>query len=429
MKKNYLASDFLKSRARNVLARIFTKNTVGAYVLQADKGLFAFLVLPFLAYRLGIATFGVFSTFLSLTVIAGLLVDWGFSQTAIRFMAIAKVDQKAGIAGTVILARLILFVPVSLIILIGLFLAPQLEGRLVLSVFSVLTVFSGAISPVFLFQGEEKSFEIGIVTLALRLLSLLIFFAFVTNSDDLSYAFAIYALFTLLGSGLGWLILVRKYKFKLNLPSFREAGNLIADGCDFAVANFGTAFYGNGSVFLLSFVCPSPQVGAFSLALAFTRGLCSILTPVSQSYFPKVSRLYEDSFATAREALRKALALQIVSASALVVVAFMVFIYVVPIVIQRDLHELPQLMSILLPTIIFTVVSSMLVLFVLIPLGMDRFYRNLVVGSALFGSGCMLWMGYLFQGYGAAVSILIIETGVCLLIVRQAIQALNCKFG
>lgn len=425
MIKNAIKSRTIKSRVRNVLARLFNKNTIGAYVLQADKGLFAFVVLPLLAYKLGIASFGVFSTFLSLSIIAGLLVDWGFSQTAVRSIAIANGVVKARIAGGVILAKLVLFWPVSCLVFVAGVLAPPLDGYSVLGMLVVLTVFASAISPVFLFQGTEKTFEVGGIVLVIRLLSLLLISFFVTSPDDLNLAFAIYSLSALSGMLLSWLFLLRVCAITIDWPSASEAKSLVAKGFDFTVANVGSTFYGNGSVFLLSLVCPSAQVGNFSLALAFTRGLCSILTPVSQSYLPKIARLYEESFSRARIALHKALALQIMASSAVVMIAYLVLIYLLPMVTQRNLHDLPQLITILLPTIGATVVSSLLVSFVLVPLGLDRFYRNLVIFSSLIGAICLLLMGYLFQAHGAALSILLLELFICLAILYRSKQALR----
>jgi len=423
----YVNLRLIKKSASSIFARLFNRNTAGAYILQAEKALFAFIVLPLLASRLGISVFGTFCTFLSLSVISGAVVDWGFSLTAVQSVAISKSSEKSHIAGAVILARLILTIPVALIVLVLCYCTSALNGHLILGVCTILTIYTASLSPLFIFLAEEKSFEIGIVLLAARLTACLLIFAVIKTPEDLNLAFYIYLLFIYLGVGAGWLVLVYKFKFRINFASVGAARRLIAVGSDFASANIGSSLYGNGSVFLLSLVSSGAQVGMFSLALTLTRGICSVLAPVSQSYLPKISLLFEESFEKARNAVRKALVLQSLMACILVVMVWIVFIFLIPVDTYHKVPGLSMLVIILSPTIVFTLISSMLVLFVIIPLKATRFYKNLVVFSSSSSSACLLILGYFFQGYGAAIAILMTETIICFAIFNHSMKLITSK--
>ena len=423
MKKKYFLMHFLKK----IFAGLFIKNTIGAYVLQVDKALFAFVVLPLLASRLGIPVFGVFSAFLSLSVTVGAFVDWGLSQTAIQALAIANNREKSHIAGAVILAKLTLTIPVALIVVAVCFLLPPFNDHPTLGLLTVLTMYAVSLSPVFLFQAEEKSLEIGALLLVMRLMSIVFIFVLIKTPDDLNLSFFIYLIFIYMAVGAGWVVLAYKYKFKIYITSSREVLQQITGGFDFAFANIGSSLYGNGSVFLLSLVCSSAQVGLFGLALTFARGISSVLTPVSQSYLPKISRLYEESFAKARNIVRKILVLQALVACGLVAIVWIILFYLVRENFHNNSRELFQLIIILSPVIVSTLISSMLVLFVVIPLETNRFYRNLVAVSSLFGSVCLLLLGYMYQSYGAALTIMITETIVCLVIVNHSMRTIGSK--
>lgn len=423
----YVELQLIKNFLYSLLPRLYNKNTVGAYILQAEKALFAFIVLPLLANRLGISVFGTFSTFLSLSVISGTVVDWGFSQTAVQSLAIAKKSEKSHIAAAVILARQTLTIPVALIVLALCFFVPALNGNLMLGIFAVLAIYATSISPLFIFQAYEKNLQIGALLLVQRLIMTVLTFAIIKVPEDLNQAFFIYLLFMYMGVGLGWVVLVFKYKFRIKLTGAGESRRLIVRGFDFAFANIGSCLYGNGSIFLLSTVSTSVQVGMYSLAFTFIRGICSVLTPVSQSYLPKISRLYVESFEDARRTVRKALILQTLVASTLVFVVWVVMILLTSDSIYSNMHQLSMLIILLSPTIASTLISSMLVLFVIIPTGMNHFYRNLIITSSIFSSACLLFLGYFYQGYGAALSIMITEVIVCIIILNRSMRVFRSK--
>jgi PST family polysaccharide transporter len=427
MIKEYFIIIFIKKTVISIIKRLFNKNTVGAYVMQAEKGVFAFAFMPLLANRLGISVFGVFSTFFSLSIIAGVIIEWGLTQTAIKSLAIAKNQAKSYIVGAVILTRFALTIPVACIVLVFCFIALPMDGNLTLVVLTVLSLYAVSISPVFVFQSNEKTLEIGSVLLVVRILATLLIYAYVETPDDLNMAFTIHLCSIYMGVGAGWAILVVKYRLQIYFVSTRKIRSIIADGHSFAFANIGSSLYGNGSVFLLSLVSSSAQVGLFNLALTFTRGICSVLTPVSQSYLPKISRLYEESVVKARSAVRKALILQTLAACTLVVIVWIVLIYLIPVGFHDNMRELSLLIILLSSTIVSTLISSLLVLFVIIPMKMDQFYRNLIVISSTLSSACLLFLGYFYQSYGAALSIMIGEMIICIIIYNRSMRVIGSK--
>jgi len=425
--KEYFTFIFIKNNAGSITARLFNKNTVGTYVMQADKGIFAFVFMPLLASRLGISIFGVFSTFLSLSVIAGVIVDWGLSQTAIKSLAIAKNQAKNYIANAVIFSRFILTIPVAFIVLVMCFMASPLDGHLILIVLTILSLYAVSFSPVFVFQSNGKTLEIGCVLLVTRILATLLAYAYIKTPDDLNLAFTIHLCSIYMGVGAGWVVLVTKYRFKIKLATTRIIRCTITEGFNFAFANIGSSLYGNGSVLMLSLVSSSVQVGLFSLALTFTRGICSVLTPVSQSYLPKISRLYEESFAKARSAVRIALILQTLVACTLVVMVWIFLICLINIDFHTNVRELSLLIILLSPTIASTLISSMLVLFVIIPMEMSYFYRNLIIISSILSSASLLFFGYFYQSYGAALSVMVVEVIVCIVILTHSMRVIRGK--
>ena len=425
MTKENISIHFIKNSLKNILARVFVKNTIGSYILQAEKALFAFIVLPLLASRLGLSAFGVFSTFLSLSIVAGMIVDWGLSQTAVKLLAIANNHEKPSIAGEVILARLTLAIPVICMVVALCFLVFDLSEYRVHVIFTVLTIFAVALSPTFIFQAEEKSFDIGVVLLLVRLSTIGLIAIYIKTSEDLNLAFAVYVLTGYMAVTVSWLILVINYNLRVKLTSTKGIRRQIVSGFSFAFANIGSSLYGNGSVFLFSLVSTSTEVGLFNLALTFTRSVSSISIPVSQSYLPKISRLYEESFSKARIAVRKAMIVQIVAALLLLVSVWVALLYVLPVVIHYNLHEVSQLIFLLSPTIVFTLISSQLVLFVIVPMSATQFYRNLVALTCLLGSISILMLGNIFHAEGAAFSILVVEMIVCVAVCNHSIGAMK----
>jgi PST family polysaccharide transporter len=417
----------VKYTFEKILQLVLTKNTIGAYLLQVDKGLFGVLILPLLASRIGITAFGSFSAFMSLCTIAGVIVDWGFSQSAVRSLAVAKIHEKARIAGVIIQTKFSLTWPISIVVMLICSLAPSLAGHMTLEIYAVLVICFSSFSPIFIFQALEKTFDISIVLLAVRLLLMVLIASLVKTENDLNIAFSIYLISIILGIVLGWLILFIKYKFRVSWSNVLEIKLILTKESDMALANIGANFYGGGSTFLLSLVCSSAQVGLYSLSLTFVRGACSVLSPISQSYLPKMARMWEESIPRARIVIRKALLLQIFVSSVLMALVWITANYLNAIITKNNLSEMLQLIKVLSPTILFTSVSSMLTLLVIIPLGLASYYKNLVVSSSVLGSTSILVMGYFYQGYGGALCISVVEMIVCFLILIRSMQFITSE--
>jgi PST family polysaccharide transporter len=416
----------MEYKFRNSVKSIANKNTVGAYLIQVDKALFVFFALPLLAYRLDFSAFGVFSFFLSLAVTVGLFVDWGLSLTSIRLLATAESYKKPIVVWEVIATRLLLFIFGAMFVGGLRFVLPAFSGLDLLYILVMVCLLSIALSPVFIFQADEKSFDIGLIYLIIRISTIFGYYYLIIDANDLKLAFGVYASSSIFAVIIGWMYYLRSNKMVFISTSLSKMIALISSGFNFAVASIASSFYGSGSVFILGLVTGGDKLGIFSLALAIARGLSSLFSPISQSVIPRFARLGDFSLADSNRLLRKMIQWQLNGSIILLLVCFFV-VYIAPFFYTKLNIELISTLYILLPVVLATSLSSMLVLFVVIPRGLENFYKKLIISMGLIGVGLILLFGGLLGSNGAGASVLIIEVTIGILLYSRSMVEISKK--
>lgn len=259
--------------------------------IQAAQLLLPLLALPWLARVLGPEAFGLLMYMSVISVVTGLVMDWGFTLGAVRAAAVCreKPAALAKILGDVLSAKILLA-------------AACLGGSLVLLPFlphaaaypeayalAVLGGLSRGINPTWFFQGVGNGMRrMAVWDTGSSAAVLLLTFACVRAPAQ----WPLYLLLSALCKGLAYALLTNGL-LRGHYVSFSLRGGLQA--LSRTKTLFGgvlsSLLYNNGTQLLLGFFLPPAQMGMLMAADKIVRAVVSLSSPVTQTLFPEICAL------------------------------------------------------------------------------------------------------------------------------------------
>lgn len=275
--------------------------------VQAGNYLVPLLTLPYLARVLGAEGYGQVVFVQTVMLFGTILVDFGFSWSATRQISASRHDSTkvATLFANTWTVQWILAGFFSLGVLAWAWLKPAHSHEPTLYIAGLGIVLGQVLFPIWLFQGLEALRLVAAIQLLSKLLSLPFVFWWVKNQQDQVWALFFFSTSAMLSGflSLGWISYSRMVRWCSPsragvLISFREASLLFASR---ALISLYTTLV----PLAVGTMAGSTQLAYFNLADKLKTLVQSLLTPVSQALFPRMSLLFQSDKAAAHALLRK----------------------------------------------------------------------------------------------------------------------------
>src|SRR5690606_27999071 len=244
------------------------QNFVFLIFIQSSNALISLISIPLLIRSLGVDQFGMVNLALSVIVFANVAVNFGYSLSGPREIAVNQENPRAmsEVASKVFFSRfffaLLISVALGLLTLVdGLF-----QGYQIILLFSLLMLFSEATQPVWFFQGLEKMRMVSLSNLSSKLLYLVGLLLFVKGPGDAKWVNLIMG-FTALGFNvvlMGYMQV--KYNIRLYLPKWRLLLTSWRTNFSLFLSGLASHFSVSGGIIILSFFVNATVLGMFSMA-------------------------------------------------------------------------------------------------------------------------------------------------------------------
>lgn len=275
--------------------------------IQLLNYLLPLITMPYLISTVGIDNYGLLSFSQAVMQYFVLFTDYGFNILGTQEIALCKNDLKERnkTFNSILQTKLILIIGSFLLLILMIVLIPKMRKTAFLYILMFGIVLGNAIFPVWFFQGLEEMKSIGILNFIGKLIFTLGLFAFVKSPEDLYLAGALNAIGYVSVGVLSLVIVKYKYNVKLSRIHFSEIKNQLKMGWHLFIANVSTSFYTNTNVFFLGLVAGNTQTGYFNLAYTLIRACGSIAVPITQTFFPRITLLAENSREQAIEKIKK----------------------------------------------------------------------------------------------------------------------------
>jgi O-antigen/teichoic acid export membrane protein len=387
------------------------KNIAALYVVQIASYLTPLFTLPWLTRVLGPSGFGELSFCVAVTGYFVLLADYGFNLSATRQIAVCRDDRhlRSVVFWNTMAVKAILG-SIGLPLLMALTgLVTRFGEERSLLLINYLTVLGSVLTPTWYFMGCERQVVLSSITVATRLLAVPATFVLVRSAGDLQAAALIPAGLTVVGGliSLGFLIATRQVGFTgVHLSGINAA---FRDGLHLFLSTAATSLYQATNTVLLGIFSGSVAVGHFSAAEKIIQACQSLITPISQSIYPRVSRLMHDSQSEAFVLVRKVLKVQGSAACLLSLGLFAFAPLIVRVLFGAQYAETITVLRWLAVVPLLVALSNVFGVQTMLAMGMNKQVARILVCAGalnvLLLCGLASWLGAL----GAAASVVTTE--------------------
>lgn len=403
------------------------RNIAALYVVQFTNYLVPLLTLPWLTRALGPEGFGRYSFCLAVNGYFVLLADYGFNLSATREIALHGADRRArsAIFWNTFFAKALLGsagLPLLLLLSCG-FARLAAERGLLLT--GYLLVLGNVLTPTWYFQGTERQALLSAVLVAVRLLSVPALVWLVRSPADMGPAVAISAGIPVAVGLLCLAVLAREGGVdRVHLDPGGVLG-VLREGWHLFLSTASTSLYGISNAVLVGLLAGNVAVGYYSAAERLAQAAQGLLIPLSQSVYPRISRLMGESRQRAFELIHRvllaqgglSLALSLGLFGAAVVVVRLVYgpAYAAAVEPLRWLAFLPFLVGL----------SNVFGIQTMLPLGMKRTFTAVLLAAGLLNVLALLLLAPARGATGGAIALfgteLFVTVAMALVLLRAEV--------
>lgn len=383
------------------------------------------ITLPYLVHKLGPESYGILGFSLALIQYFTRLTDYGFNLSATKEIASNKnINYVSKVYWSVFYCKLILLVISAAVLGLAIHLNDFLSTNKIVIWCSFVAVFGSLLFPIWLFQGLERMGGIAISNISARIISVPFIFIFVSQPEDSWVAALITSLTTIL-TGLIAMLLVAKYKMiKLRRISVADITFQFKSGFHIFVSTNAVSVYTTSVPVILGLISGPISVGYFVAADKLRMALQGLITPISQAVYPRIIYLIKNNKNQSILFVKRLFVIQAV----LTLFITVTLIFAAPFIVSQlygvSYSNSILILQILAPTIFLTGISNILGTQVLLTHGYNKVFAKIVIIAALASLIIIFPLVLMCSEFGAAISIVITEIIVALLMM-VAITRLN----
>lgn len=386
-------------------------NIIALAIVQASNYILPLISLPYLARVLGAESFGkvVFAQALMMYFI--LLVEYGFSWSATR--KVAENRENRVLLGEIFMniwaVQWLLIALCSVIFVSIVFGVEKFRGEIGFYAAAFLIVLGNVLFPIWFFQGVEKLQLQSVLQFAGKLIGLLFIFVLVKNENDGIWVLLSNALSAIIAGLFSIFFIFKSGYFKICFPSLSGMRQEFVEGFSLFASRVSISFYTMLIPLALGWIAGPVALAYFNVADKLRVGAQSLITPISQAIFPRISHLVSKNESSAYQLIkRSAVAIFLVSGSA----SLMLFVLSEPLVQLMAGDGFDGAVSVLhwmSPVPFLVGMSNLFGVQLMIPLRLNIAFNRILFCAAVL-CVIILWplVNYA-EASGAAITLMIVE--------------------
>jgi len=394
-------------------------NFISLIVLQGLNIVLPLITMPYLVIVLGTEYFGLLAFATAIISYFSIITNYGFNITATREISIHRGDdlKLIEIFSSVMTIKFLLMIVSFLILLILVFSFDKfiVEWEIYLYTFGIVA--GQVFFPVWFFQGMEKMKYITYLNVLTKTIFTIAVFLLVKAQDDY-FIVPILTSFGFLISGILSLRLVKKkFNVKFKFQKFAVLKNYAIDGWYIFISNISVSMYTMTTTVILGFFTNNIIVGYYSIADKLINALKQLIAPVSQALYPFISRKAEVSKKEALKLIKKAATSLSIFSFICVLFLFFFAENVFELVFGEGLENSILIFKILALIPFLVVIDTVFGTLLMLVFKRNKEYSRIIISAGLLNLFLAVILIPLFEGVGAAVSVLIVEVFITVKIV------------
>lgn len=267
-----------------------SSNIIYLYFLTIAKILFPLLTFPYLTRVLSVDVYGMVSYVRATIIYMQILVDFGFSLSAVKdIVRIRNDNKKVGeITGDVIIAKLLLCVIGMLILLVLCAAIPILSNNLLYTFLSYVVVILSVFLLDYLFRGIEEMQLVSLSFIIMKGASTLLTFVFVRSDADilwipvLDIISSFFALFFVYAQ-------LKRLHIKIVFRDIIYALRSLKKSFVYFISNMATTAFGGLNTMLIGIYIPDvKEIAYWSVAMTLISGAQALYNPITGGVYPQM---------------------------------------------------------------------------------------------------------------------------------------------
>jgi polysaccharide transporter, PST family len=383
------------------------KNIASLYALQFASYLIPLLLLPWLTRTLGPAGFGRLNFSIAFISYFLLLSDYGFNLSATRSVAVHRDEpaERSRIFWNTVAAKATL-AAVGLPLLLALTaLIPRLQAERSLLLINFLTVIGAVCTPTWYFMGIERQSVLSTITIVARLSSVPVTYWLVRTPTDLMVAALIPGCVSIVCGLAGcWFLFAEKQIHGCRV-STRDLLQTLGEGWHLFLSTASVSLYQATNTVVLGFVAGSVAVGYYSAAERIVQTAQSLLAPITQSLYPRMSRLMHESRSEAFALLRRILRIQGSLSAVITLTLLLAAPLITELLYGPQFAETTRVLRWLAPIPFLVALSNVFGIQTMLPMGMSRSVSRILLSAGLLNVCLLFALTPPFGSSGTALSV------------------------
>ena len=388
--------DYIDRFKHSQEGKTLASNMLYLTLLQIAGYIFPLITMPYLARVIGTDGFGKIAFASAIIVWIQTFADWGFNYTATRDVAKNRdnTDKVSEIFSCVLWSRCILALLSLVVLCLLVFFIPVFRANALIIFFTFLLVPGQILYPEWFFQAFEKMKYITILGVFIKFVFTLLVFLIIREKEDYIYQPLIISFGYLCSGIIAMYVILGKWNIRIKPIPIREIVATISGSTNVFINNIMPNLYNSFSVVLLGFFGTPTHTGLYDAGKKFTALGNTLMTVISRTFFPFLSRRIDKHNYYRKFSLAIAATISVF------------FILFAPLLIRlffsSDFIESVAILRITAPAIFFVTMCGVYGTNYLIVSGYDRIMRNITIVSSLIGFTLAFPLIYYFQHIGAA---------------------------
>lgn len=418
----YISVNKLEDNSILIHLKKVVSNFSALFIIQGANYLLPLITIPYLLRVIHIEHFGEVSVSLALIHYFVIITDYSFNISATREVARLKGNLNAisSYYSRIFFTRLFLLLISLILFIVIVFAVPEFRGKI--AVFAGVTgiVIGQTLQPVWLFQGIEKMQILTLLSFLSKLITTIFIFSFIQKEGDYTLVPIFYSVGFL---SAGILSLVYAHKIIKVRFVFNEIKNIsveLKNGWHLFLSNIAVNIYTVSASVILALFSTDAQVGYFSLAEKIINALKAIPQILFQAIYPRAVAI-ASNIDQLKNFFQKIFIPGVILFLAGSTLLFFTSGLIISILAGEKNVISMNILKIMafIPTVILVNIPFYQILLVY---NQNKTVSFILIGGSFTSLVLTILMVILFKATGAAISMLITEILVLLLLVFAAIK-------
>jgi len=379
--------------------------------LQVTDYALPLITLPYLVRVLGPEKYGLIAFAQALVQYFVILADYSFNLSATREISINVSDKNkvSEIFSSVMAIKFCFMIIGCIILSVMVACFARFKSDWVLYFLTFSMIFGQVLFPVWFFQGMQKMKYITFLNITSKVIFTISIFIFVRKMQDYIYVPLINSLGFLFIGVLALWIAYAKFEVYFVFPTLESIKKQLRDGWHIFISRISMSLYATSSTFILGLFTNNTFVGYYSGADKIVRAVQKLSSPMSDSVYPYISKLANESKEKALKFIRKLL---IFAGGASMIASLVLFLFAKPIigvVLGHQYQESVIVLKILAFVPFLAISATILGTQTMLAFNLKEAFSKILISAGVINITLALLLTPLYKQIGISISVLCTE--------------------